>query len=318
MRFIFRADASQEIGAGHVMRSSVLAEEAISRGFECIFVGKISSLDWVSERIAKMGFSQIISDDCFFRPDPGSDVLVLDTYSISTSNLFIAKKNWKLVLCICDTFTPRYESDIELRPGLLKAQQDYQMPIILSGPENVLIRKGIGKSTKENSIGETLKVLIVGGGSDPIGFVPAIAKLLGSMNMDLEVHAFTNGEIPEDSKVRFVKHSIGFDLDLIANLVDLVFTTASTSSLEFIAREIPTGIVCAVDNQSDYYIQLGELGYVSQIGLFSSNQVWDFNLVLITELLKSQAKRNSLREATRGLIDLKGAARVIDTLLSLA
>jgi len=49
VRFIFRADASREIGSGHVMRSLALAEEAISRGFDCIFVGKISDLDWVSE-----------------------------------------------------------------------------------------------------------------------------------------------------------------------------------------------------------------------------------------------------------------------------
>ena len=318
MRFIFRADASEEIGSGHVMRSSVLAEEAISRGFECIFVGNISGLGWVSERIDKLGFSQIISDDCFFKSDPGSDVLVLDTYSISPSNRFIAKKNWKLVLSICDALTPNYESDVEVRPGLFRSQTDHHVPIILSGPDNVLIRKDIGKSNKENSIGEVLKVLVVGGGSDPFGFVQAIAQALGSINMELEVHTFTNGETPEDSRVRFVKYPIGFDLDRIANEVDVVFTTASTSSLEFIAREIPTGVVCAVDNQVDYYNQLGQLGYVSQIGMYNSNQVWDFNLPLISELLESQEKRDSLKDATRGLIDLKGAARVIDTLLSLA
>lgn len=317
MRFIFRADASREIGSGHVMRSSVLAEEAISRGFECIFVGEISNLDWVSERIAKLGFSQIISGDSFFNSDPRADVLVLDTYSISASNPFIAKKNWKLVLSICDAFTPRYESDVEVRPGLFKTHTDHQFPIVLSGPGNVLIRKGIAKSNKENSIGEILKVLVVGGGSDPFGFVPAISQVLGSINMELEVHSFTSGETPKDSKVRFVKHSIGLDLDWVANQVDVVFTTASTSSLEFIAREIPTGVVCAVDNQVDYYNQLGQLGYVSQIGMCNSNQIWDFNLPLIAELLESQEKRDSLKDATRGLIDLKGAARVIDTLLSL-
>jgi UDP-2,4-diacetamido-2,4,6-trideoxy-beta-L-altropyranose hydrolase len=318
MRFIFRADASREIGSGHVMRSSVLAEEVISRGFECIFVGKISSLSWVSERIVNLGFSQIISDDCFFKSNPESDVLVLDTYSIPASNPFVAKKNWKLVLSICDTFTARYESDVEVRPGLLKSHADQQKPIILSGPEYVLIRKGIEKATKEDFPGEVLKVLLVGGGSDPFGFVPAIAEVLSSINMDLEVHTFTNGETPEDSRIRFMKHSIGMDLDLVANKVDVVFCTASTSSLEFIAREIPTGVVCAIDNQVDYYNQLGQLGYVSQIGTYNSNQVWDFNLSLITEMLENKRKRDSLKEAIRGLIDLKGAARVIDRLLSLA
>ena len=86
MRFIFRADASREIGSGHVMRSSVLAEEAISRNFECIFVGRISGLDWVSERIANLGFSRVIEDERLFDVDRELDILVLDTYSIPVSS----------------------------------------------------------------------------------------------------------------------------------------------------------------------------------------------------------------------------------------
>lgn len=300
------------------MRSSVLAEEAISRGFECIFVGKISGLAWVSEKVAKLGFSQIIEDVYSFEANLKSDVLVLDTYSIPVSDPFISKHNWKLVLTICDAFTPKYESDIEVRPGLLEVHSVNQVPIILSGPDNVLIRQGIGKSNKKYSDGEVVKALIVGGGSDPFGFVPAFARMLCSMGVVVEVYAFTNENLPEDSRVRFVRENIGTNLDLIANQVDVVFTTASTSSLEFIAKEIPTGVACAVENQAGYYDQLGKLGYALQIGVFESNQTWNFNFPQIKQLLQSRERRNSLKEATRGLIDLKGAVRVIDAVLSLA
>jgi hypothetical protein len=139
-----------------------------------------------------------------------------------------------------------------------------------------------------------------------------------SMNLKMEVHAFTNAVIPDVSAVKYVIHSIGSDLDLIASDVDIVFTTASTSSLEFIAREIPMGVVCAVDNQEDYYSQLGKLGYASQIGIYNSSANWDFNLESIRELLESQEKQDSLRKSTHSLIDLKGAARVFDTLVSLS
>jgi spore coat polysaccharide biosynthesis predicted glycosyltransferase SpsG len=318
MRFIFRADASREIGSGHVMRSSVLAEEAISRGFECVFVGSISDLDWVSERIAKLGFSQVLTNQDSFEPDSEADVLILDTYSLSLSDQFISKKNWRLVLSICDEVTPKYDCDIELRPGLVEVKSDRNVPMVLSGADHVLIRKGIGKSKRERSLQDKLKVLVVGGGSDPFGFVKAISEVLGSMTLSMEVHTFTNGVIGEDSKVRFVKHPIGNDLDLIAHDVDVVFTTASTSSLEFIAREIPTGIVCAVDNQIDYYAQLGSLGYATQLGHYGSNGRWDFNLPLIRELLGNQEKQDSLRLSTQSLIDLKGAERVVNIMVSLA
>lgn len=317
MRFIFRADASREIGSGHVMRSSVLAEEAISRGHECIFVGRISNLDWVAERISNLGFTQVIVDDRSFQAEMQSDVLIVDSYSIPISDPFIAKKNWKFVLSICDAVTPEYESDLELRPGLSSISSKHSAPIILSGPEHVLIRKGITKSKRINTYGEALKVLITGGGSDPFGFVEAIAIVISSMELELEVHAFTEASLPIVSNVKFIRHSIGPDLDLIASDIDVVLTTASTSSLEFIAREIPTGIVCAVGNQQEYYIQLGQLNCAAQLGVYNSSGSWDFNLGAIKELLESKEKQKSLRKAMFSLIDFKGAARVIDTLISL-
>ena len=298
------------------MRSTVLAEEAISRGYECIFVGEVSGLDWVTARISNIGFSKVTADTFSFEPERESDILVLDTYSIPVSDRFIAKKNWKLVLNISDAITPKYESDVELRPGLMVIESQLESPKLLSGPEYVLIRGGIEKSRRAEPLGGATKVLIVGGGSDPFGFVTSVAKVLCSLNLNLEVHTFTDGSVPQDSKVKFVKHSMGLELDFIANEVDVVFTTASTSSLEFIAREIATGVVCAVENQADYYEQLGRLGYATQLGMFNSNKNWEFNLPAIREMLESQAKRDSLRNSIHGLIDFKGATRVINVLES--
>jgi spore coat polysaccharide biosynthesis predicted glycosyltransferase SpsG len=317
MRFIFRADASRDIGSGHVMRSSVLAEEAILRGYECIFVGEILDLNWVKDRILSMGFSKVISAESLFDIDKKSDILVLDSYTIPVSSQFVTKKNWKLVLNIRDAVTPNYESDIELRPGLIVDNSRLEYPRILSGPEHVLIRRGIGKSTRKKSLGAELKVVVVGGGSDPFGFVTAIANVIASLDLNLEVHAFSEGAIPLDSRTKFIRHSIGADLDSIAGDVDLVFTTASTSSLEFIAREIPIGVVCAIENQMEYYEQLGKLGYVSQLGFRNLDNSWEFNVVEIRQLLESYSKRAFLKDSVCGLIDLKGAARVIDTLVSL-
>ena len=59
MRYVLRADASQSIGAGHVMRSSAIAEELIAKGKQVIFVGQITDLPWVEERIASLGFAHV-------------------------------------------------------------------------------------------------------------------------------------------------------------------------------------------------------------------------------------------------------------------
>ena len=315
MRIIFRADASREIGSGHVMRSSVLAEEAISRGIECIFIGNISDLGWVSERISTLGFAQVLSDEYEFVPNAVSDVLVLDSYSIPVSNSFIAKKNWQLAMSICDQITPNYEVDIQIRPGFEKIREGQETPIVLSGAEYILIRRGILKSTGKNGGSRYPKVLVVGGGSDPFSYVPTIAEVIQPFIMNLEVHLFTNEKIATEFSHDFIIHPIGSELDLIAQEVDLVLTTASTSSLEFIAREIPTGVVCLIDNQEDYYKQLGRLGYAAQIGVRTTTGGWEFDVEAIRELLGSLEKRHSLKESITSLIDLKGAERVINFLI---
>lgn len=315
MRIIFRADASREIGSGHVMRSSVLAEEAVARGFECIFIGNISGLDWVAERISTLGFAQVLSDESSFVPNAKSDVLVLDSYSIPISNTFIAKKNWKLVMSICDLITPNYKVDIEIRPGFEEIREGRETPVVLSGAEYILIRRGILKSNGRKVDSRYPKVLVVGGGSDPFGFVPTIAEVIQPFMMNLEVHLFTNEQISAEFSHNFIIHPIGSELDLIAQEVDLVLTTASSSSLEFIAREIPTGVVCLIDNQEDCYEQLGRLGYATQIGVRTSAGAWQFNVEAIRNLLVCQEKRDALKESVLDLVDLKGAERVIDFLV---
>ena len=44
MRFVFRADACANSGAGHVMRTSALAEELIANNYEVIFIGNFSEI----------------------------------------------------------------------------------------------------------------------------------------------------------------------------------------------------------------------------------------------------------------------------------
>ncbi len=111
-------------------------------------------------------------------------------------------------------------------------------------------------------------------------------------------------------------HPIGAELNLVAGGADVVFTSASAFSLEFIVWETPASVVCAVDNQEDYYEQLGRLGYASQIGVRTSNGTWDFEVEAIEELLMNESTRHSLRNKILVLIDLEGGARVFNMLTS--
>jgi spore coat polysaccharide biosynthesis predicted glycosyltransferase SpsG len=315
MRFVFRADASVSIGSGHVMRSSAIAEEAIARGIPSFFVGKISDLTWASERIRGLGFIQVLENSSEFFPDKNEDILIIDSYEIPTGDVFVQLQNWSKVVSIFDELTPNYSCDLRIHPGLTKVWPEPLSGRTLSGPKYVPLRKSIKKSI-DRTPGGTLEVLIVGGGSDTYGFVPAVVKVLTKLTQDFHITIFSNSHLGMDLDERFSISEVGLNLDLVANAVDLVFTTASTTSLEFLARGSAIAIGCAVDNQELYYKELSGGNYAAPIGKFLNNE-WNLDADLIHELFSSESLRTALKANSANLIDLNGTKRIVDEILKL-
>jgi hypothetical protein len=179
----------------------------------------------------------------------------------------------------------------------------------------VPLRKSIKSSTKHTPEG-TLEMLVVGGGSDTYGFVPAVVNVLTKLTQDFHATIFTNSFLGMELDERFSLSEIGLNLDLVANAVDLVFTTASTTSLEFLARGSVVAIGCAVDNQELYYKELSGGSYAAPIGKFLNN-IWHLDTELIQELFSSETLRTKLRGNSADLIDLDGAKRIVDEILKL-
>ena len=116
----------------------------------------------------------------------------------------------------------------------------------------------------------------------------------------------------------FVKQiEIGKQLDEIIQNVDLVLTTSSTSSLEFLARGLCVGVACAVDNQKQNYDFLGQIGAAAQIGFRNSFNEWKLEIEVIHALLTSSRLRQNLQAKSHGLIDFNGAQRIVDAINSL-
>jgi spore coat polysaccharide biosynthesis predicted glycosyltransferase SpsG len=316
---VIRADASKLEGSGHVMRSSAIAEELIDRGLEVVFVGKTAELGWLAKRIKSLGFLAIYESESLFQSNPKIDVLILDTYVVPLSNKFIAKHNWAKVITVVDELTPEYAADLRIHPGMKGSwNKDLETPMLF-GPKFIPLRKSIRKVNSkihkpDNGI---LKIVVFGGGSDPYGFCDEIASILKNISFAFEANFFTNKKSFAFSDERFLLREIGENLDSEIESADLVFCTASTSSLEVIAREIPVGIACAVDNQELYYKTLPELGVAASIGIRASNGIWKLDLKKIEELILSDDLRLRLVKASADLIDLQGSKRIADAITGL-
>ena len=300
------------------MRSSAIAEELIARGEDVVFVGRISDLPWVAERIKLLGFSHIYESTKGFISNPRSDVLLLDSYEIALDDDFIFLENWLYIITIVDELTPNYSCTLRIHPGLDSNWVGESSVSILAGPKYIPFRFSLGKNIATSSKNsELLKIVVVAGGSDPHNLVLEISKVLAAFPELFEAYLFTNAPstFPSDSRFHFCE--IGSSLDEVSSDANLVLTTSSTSSLEFLARGLCVGIACAVDNQNQYYNALGQLGVAAPIGSRSASSGWKLETNMIHKLVTEPDFRANLTNKALGLIDFNGASRIVDAITSL-
>ena len=313
MRIVLRADASKNYGSGHVMRSLAILEEFKNRGSEIVYVGKIDRMPWLSAKIDDFGFNLIVEDESKFQIDAVSDVLLLDSYSINPSSEFISKIKWKRIIVIIDELTPDYDGDLFIHPGLEISWNKHLNRRVLFGANYIPLRKEIKKVAPHNS---KLQILIVAGSTNPEYMVEEISSIIALSKNDFEAKCFNSEVEVSNLDSRFVNLPIGEELDFHAQSADLVFTTASTTGLEMIAREIACGMACAFDNQEQYYKIITQQYLAKPIGSLDGNK-WSLDSNAIIELVDSKFLREQLIENCKGFIDLNGAKRIVDEILKL-
>ena len=317
MRLVFRGDASQAVGAGHVMRLSAIAEEAISRGIKCTFIGKIIGVPWLENRILELGFENVIFDEAEFVPHQTEDILILDTYFLPVDHPFVQRTSWRRIVVLTDPETPKYYADLYIHAGLNASWFDSAGKNFVFGPEWVPFRKSISRI--ELPLQKvTRNISVFAGGTDPTNFALAMAKALVNIQEFNSAVFFTqNGEQIEKFDVRFQALPFGSKLDLCIADSQLVFTTASTSSLEVIARGIPVGIACVIKNQEENYRILGDLKLATRIG-YRGNDGEDYlNELAIKNLIRSRESQLALVRQSNKILDFKGSSRIIDAVLAL-
>jgi spore coat polysaccharide biosynthesis predicted glycosyltransferase SpsG len=162
------------------------------------------------------------------------------------------------------------------------------------------------------------KLVVFGGGTDMFNFAESMAELLCGCNEFSEAIFFSNAKQQiEQLDNRFKVLPFGRLLDDELNSADLVFTTASTSSLEIVAREIPLGVACSVENQRTYYDSLFESKVAAQIGERTDSMGWNLDKEKILSLVTDADLRLDLKLQSRGYLDLKGAERIVEEILKL-
>ena len=180
------------------------------------------------------------------------------------------------------------------------------------------MRDGISRNITKSVSTRCRKIIVFGGGTDPYGFGTAIARILTNCrNFDSALFFCNSGSGIPEMDSRFVVKAFGRELDFEISTADLVLTTSSTSSLEIVARGLPLGVVCAVNNQESLYRSLTELNVAAAIGVRDEANNWNFDIGEIDTLINNSMYRSKLVDNSKDLIDFQGTQRILDLILQL-
>lgn len=318
MRIVFRADASKELGSGHIMRLLPLMQEFSTRGYSCLLVGKIDELPWLSARLKENCVLQVQNWDGFLPESVCEDILILDSYNIPVDDYFVSLP-WGFIASIVDSSTPDYRSDLLIHPGFRDEIYNKRGLDLLSGIEFLLLR---GVSNRQGSSGESLEsptknVVLCGGGSDPSGFVKEVMKTIVKIDVNYNFHVFTNDSLDTNNRSNIIFHPIGGEIDLYMGSSALAIVPASTLAFEFLAHGVPIAIGACVENQFENYIKFQEHGMGVGIGKFSKQFGWDMNSGKIIEFLQSSISELHTSNSHSGQkVDFQGPRRIADELLT--
>ncbi len=277
-RILFRADASQDIGYGHVIRSLALAE-MLKDDFECIFVTRFLN-PFLEKEINKICHKNIKlkEDDAHFDQFltllKGTEIVVLDNYFFSTDYQQKIKKSGCKLVCIDDLADRHFVADavinqIDISPYKAYSKESYTK--LFLGLENVLLRQEFFKDklTKKKK-----GILIAFGGSDFYNLTYNYVKVLLKTQYELTV-------ILNDKNIRYkdlIEWSKKYsNLKVYNNLTakeviknmcmsEVVIIPSSTMCLEALALGCNIISGYYIDNQKYAYRYLKEKGYITGYG----------------------------------------------------
>lgn len=300
MKVLFRADASVEIGSGHLMRCLTLADQLRSEGAEVAFIcrdlpgGMFDYLRTRDYRFAKLPAAE--ADKVSQQTDAtetieaarqmfpgGVDWLVVDHYRLDAAWERLLRPHTKRLMVIddlanrphdCDLLLDQnYYRDMERRyEGLVPAQC-----VTLLGPEYVLLRPEFAEARQRLRArdGTVRRILVFFGGSDPTNQTRKVLdaiKLIDNPDISADVVVGTGN--PHRDEIESLCHGMpGMQYHCqVSNMAELILGAdigigaGGAAMWERCYLGLPTMTVVFADNQVRTTEDVAGLGAIEYLG----------------------------------------------------
>jgi len=282
MRVAFRADASPEIGTGHVMRCLTLARKLCASGASVCFSGYGMPENLLSE-IQQSGMTTAPTGSL---SATAWDWLVVDHYGLDAEYESSMRPWARKILVIDDLANRPHDCDLLLDQNLYaRMEQRYQalMPghaVSLCGPRFALLRpEFLAARSRVERRDAVRRILVFFGGSDPTNETSKVLRALRRLQLSgIEIDILIGGLNPNGREIErlasqlpgsSVRHQTDAIAELMAN-ADLAVGGGGATSWERCCLGLPTIAVAVADNQIAISKSLADFGYQEYLGIFDA------------------------------------------------
>jgi UDP-2,4-diacetamido-2,4,6-trideoxy-beta-L-altropyranose hydrolase len=284
LRIVYRADASVELGTGHVMRCLALAEALRGRA-EQAFVACSGPGD-AHEKVRAAGFPLLSPAEDFkaavqsWSPS-GVDVAVVDHYGLGAEWEGQARAVARRIVVIDDLANRKHDCDLLLDQNIIGGDGSVYDGLVpaharrLIGPRFALLRREFAVERPRIRT-ELRRVFVFFGGADAVNETgKALAALEDPRLARLHATVVVGGSNPRASEIearcagrprwRFVRDAR--DVARLMAETDLALGAGGSTSWERCATGLPTILVATAENQERPARMLAASGAAVYLGL---------------------------------------------------
>lgn len=337
---IIRADASTEIGTGHLMRCLALAQAWKAQGGKAIFITACES-DVLRQRIWDEGFEIATLEHPSPHPDdwqrtseilanyPGAWV-VLDGYHFDEEYQLKIKQAGHRLLVIDDmAHLKHYYADIVLNQNIHAEELRYSCEPytrLLLGTRYVLLRSEFlaWRGWKREIPEVARKVLVTLGGSDPNNVTLKVIKALQRVDLDgLEATVVVGASNPHYQELVQTARESKLKMQIVRNSTnmpelmawaDVAISGGGTTSWELLFMGVPTITLELAKNQQSIAANLGKSRLTLNLGLHTKVSIFEIANELL-KLSRDMRLRLEMSRKSRVLVDSLGRERVVECML---
>lgn len=306
-----RADASADIGFGHVMRTMALAEQAQERGMEVRYTGQHSH--GAVRAITDRGFTVTPELEDRWPADlGGDDVAVLDGYRFGPADHLAARQRGARVVAMDDLGEGRYPVDVLVHQNLApETSFDVEDDTaVLVGPEFALVRREFRSHRRIRVKGRRL--LITLGGSDTAAMSADIAAWANSHPQRWDITVLLGPEAPDIQAADVDVVRAPGDVGAVFDTADVAIAAAGATTWELCCMGIPALLIQVADNQRHIGRPVGQRGAAVFLG---ARPVCEARLHQGLDRMADTATRRQISQRAMQLVDGRGTERVLDAAL---